>query len=179
MATTTVPISTTQRKRWLLRTFGVFLVVILLASAAVAAWFYSVARSALPQIDGTMVLPRLSGKVTVTRDVRGIPTIDAASLADLFLAQGYVTAEDRPWQMRSRRFSDLNSCNMIARNGSSAYDRLHSTPWKLACPRATGPISKPMHVELMPSLTRIAIPCHWNSAFSATRPGPGRSKIVF
>ena len=106
MATTTVPVSTTQRKRWLLRTFGVFLVVILLASAAVAAWFYSVARSALPQIDGTMVLPGLSGKVTVTRDVRGIPTIDAASLADLFLAQGYVTAEDRLWQMDIiRRFA--------------------------------------------------------------------------
>ena len=106
MATTTVPVTTPQRKRWLLRTFGIFLVVILLTAAAIAAWFYLTARSALPQVDGTIGLPGLSGKVTVTRDLRGMPTIEAASLEDLFLAQGYVTAQDRLWQMDiMRRFA--------------------------------------------------------------------------
>ena len=40
------------------------------------------------------------------RDGHGVPTIDAANLDDLFFAQGYVTAQDRLWQMdMMRRFA--------------------------------------------------------------------------
>lgn len=41
----------------------------------------------------------LSTPVTVRRDDRGIPYIDAANDADLYFVQGYVTAGDRLWQM--------------------------------------------------------------------------------
>ncbi|MEP6847704.1 MAG: penicillin acylase family protein, partial [Acidobacteriota bacterium] len=41
----------------------------------------------------------LKEQVTVKRDVRGIPYISAANDADLYFAQGYVTASDRLWQM--------------------------------------------------------------------------------
>jgi penicillin G amidase len=41
----------------------------------------------------------LQAKVTVRRDARGIPYIEAASEADLYFAQGFVTAQDRLWQM--------------------------------------------------------------------------------
>ncbi|MFZ0999344.1 MAG: penicillin acylase family protein, partial [Candidatus Sulfotelmatobacter sp.] len=42
----------------------------------------------------------------VTRDSHGVPAIEAATLDDLFLAQGYVTAQDRLWQMDiMRRFA--------------------------------------------------------------------------
>ncbi len=41
----------------------------------------------------------LKAEVTVRRDGRGIPYIDARSDADLYFAQGYVTASDRLWQM--------------------------------------------------------------------------------
>ncbi len=44
-------------------------------------------------------IPGLKGRVTVHRDDRGIPHITAQSEADLFLAQGYITASDRLWQM--------------------------------------------------------------------------------
>jgi penicillin amidase len=44
--------------------------------------------------------------VKVTRDSHGVPAIEAATLEDLFLAQGYVTAQDRLWQMDiMRRFA--------------------------------------------------------------------------
>ncbi len=43
--------------------------------------------------------PGLKGEVTVRRDERGIPYIEARSDADLYFAQGYVTAGDRLWQM--------------------------------------------------------------------------------
>lgn len=62
-------------------------------------WLRSAARAALPTLDGTLQLPGLSAPVLVRRDTHGIPHIQAASQADLFFAQGYVTAQDRLWQM--------------------------------------------------------------------------------
>ncbi len=41
----------------------------------------------------------LKETVTVRRDARSIPYIEAASDADLYFVQGYVTAKDRLWQM--------------------------------------------------------------------------------
>lgn len=41
----------------------------------------------------------LKAPVTVRRDERGIPYIEAASDHDLYFAQGYITASDRLWQM--------------------------------------------------------------------------------
>ena len=41
----------------------------------------------------------LKDKVTVRRDNRAIPYIEAGNDADLYFAQGYVTASDRLWQM--------------------------------------------------------------------------------
>ena len=35
----------------------------------------------------------------MVRDTHGVPHITAAKLEDLFFAQGYVTAQDRLWQM--------------------------------------------------------------------------------
>lgn len=47
----------------------------------------------------TLKLAGLKEKVTVRRDERGIPYIEATNEADLYFAQGYVTASDRLWQM--------------------------------------------------------------------------------
>ena len=63
------------------------------------AWFLSIARSALPELDGPLAVSGLSAPVSVTRDMHGVPTIEAANLDDLFFAQGYVTAQDRLFQM--------------------------------------------------------------------------------
>ena len=45
------------------------------------------------------ILTGLKDEVSVRRDGRGIPYIDAKNDADLYFAQGYVTASDRLWQM--------------------------------------------------------------------------------
>src|SRR5437763_6062350 len=47
----------------------------------------------------TLSLAGLHDKVTVRRDERGIPYIEAANDSDLYFAQGYVTASDRLFQM--------------------------------------------------------------------------------
>jgi len=70
------------------------------------AWIYWRAHACLPQLDGTIRLPGLKGTVEVFRDARGVPHIRAGSLEDLVFAQGYVTAQDRLWQMDlSRRIA--------------------------------------------------------------------------
>ena len=45
------------------------------------------------------ILTGLKNEVSVRRDDRGIPYIEAKNDADLYFAQGYVTASDRLWQM--------------------------------------------------------------------------------
>jgi penicillin amidase len=60
----------------------------------------------------------LQQKVVVTRDAHGVPTIDAASLRDLFFAQGYVTAQDRLWQMDiMKRFATGRLAEVFGRDG--------------------------------------------------------------
>jgi penicillin amidase len=73
--------------------------------ALAGGWAYMTVRSALPQLDGTLRVEGLAAAVKVTRDSHGVPAIEASTLEDLFLAQGYVTAQDRLWQMDiMRRF---------------------------------------------------------------------------
>ncbi len=90
----------------ILRVVAFVLSLILLAVLGLSGWFYSMARSALPQLDGRLRLTGLTATVKVIRDGHGAPTIDAANFNDLFFAQGYVTAQDRLFQMDGmRRFA--------------------------------------------------------------------------
>ena len=70
-------------------------VVIILA----AGFIYVRIRQAWPQTQGALRLAGLHQPVTVIRDPRGIPHIYAQDSHDLFMAQGYVHAQDRFWQM--------------------------------------------------------------------------------
>jgi penicillin amidase len=56
-------------------------------------------RRSYPQIEGTLSIPGLSGEVEIIRDSLGIPHIYASNETDLFMAQGYVHAQDRFFQM--------------------------------------------------------------------------------
>ena len=68
-----------------------------------AYWSVSTVRASLPQTTGSITLDGLSGPVDVQRDSYGIPQIYASSDADLFMAQGYVQAQDRFYEMDVRR----------------------------------------------------------------------------
>lgn len=74
-----------------------------LASAGGIVWLRGAAKAALPQLDGDLRAAGLSAPATVRRDAHGVPHIDAANEQDLFFAQGYVTAQDRLWQMDAYR----------------------------------------------------------------------------
>jgi penicillin amidase len=82
------------------------LLILAMLTAGAVSYGYFVARAALPQLDGTLRVKGLSAAVKVTRDGHGVPAIEAATLEDLFFAQGFVTAQDRLWQMDiMRRFA--------------------------------------------------------------------------
>jgi penicillin amidase len=76
---------------------------LLLVAAVGMAWLRSAAKAALPKLDGDVHLAGLAAPVTVRRDAHGVPHIEAATQEDLFVAQGYVTAQDRLWQMDALR----------------------------------------------------------------------------
>lgn len=57
------------------------------------------ARTALSQIEGDIRLPGLIEPVEVLRDRWGVPHIYAKNSHDLFLAQGFVAAQDRLFQL--------------------------------------------------------------------------------
>ncbi|RLP70844.1 penicillin acylase family protein [Mycetocola manganoxydans] len=78
---------------------GVFVVVVLVGGG-IGVW--TVQRS-FPQLSGELTVPGLKNTVTVQRDDAGIPMIEADSATDLFMAQGFVHAQDRFWEMDFRR----------------------------------------------------------------------------
>src|SRR6266851_3530426 len=104
MAITTLSPAASSRSSFRIwRALGVFGLAFVVISAAGIAWLLTIARSALPELDGPLPVEGLTARVTVTRDAHGVPAIEARSLDDLFFAQGYVTAQDRLWQMDAMR----------------------------------------------------------------------------
>jgi penicillin amidase len=62
-------------------------------------------KGSLPKYAGSLRLAGLVDKVKVCWEAHGIPRVYAANEEDLFLAQGYLHAQERLWQMdMSRRF---------------------------------------------------------------------------
>ena len=83
----------------------VLLVAVLLVMAVVGAGILaiSVVRQSFPETGGRLEIEGLTSSVTVNRDERGIPTIYADNSKDLFRAQGFVSAQDRFFEMDLRR----------------------------------------------------------------------------
>jgi penicillin G amidase len=105
MATTTVAAPPSRRTflRRLFRIIFALALLLLIAGTLAFFWFYHAARSSMAQLDGSIALSGLKAPVAVLRDAHGVPHLTAANLEDLFFAQGYVTAQDRLWQMDMTR----------------------------------------------------------------------------
>jgi penicillin amidase len=106
-----------------LRFLGWLALTLLLVCAAGVAWLYSIARSALPDLDGAVPVPGISAPVSVGRDNHGVPTIEAATLDDLFFAQGYITAQDRLFQMDLLRRAASGDLSEIVGDVALQHDR--------------------------------------------------------
>ena len=74
-------------------------------SALLAPIVRALDKPSLPKHEGDLVLPGLHHGVEVYWEAHGVPHVLAADEHDLFLAQGYLHAQERLWQMdMTRRF---------------------------------------------------------------------------
>ncbi len=89
-------------KKWLKIISGVILFVLIIG-ITVTFLSYRLLKKSLPQTSGEIHLTILDDSVKVYRDKYGVPHIFAKNELDLFRAAGYVTAQDRLWQMDFNR----------------------------------------------------------------------------
>src|SRR5579864_1611552 len=82
-----------------LKAAAIGLAILIVALAATVAWLI---RSPLPKINGTLAVAGIQAPVTIRRDTRGIPHIEAITEPDLFFGEGFACAQDRLWQMDLR-----------------------------------------------------------------------------
>lgn len=78
-----------------LKYINLSIAVLLALGLAAVYWF---AFRPLPKTSGQMDAP-IAGRATLSRDAIGVAHISAASWQDAIFLQGYVTAQDRLWQM--------------------------------------------------------------------------------
>jgi penicillin amidase len=71
---------------------------------------------------GTLNLPGLSGPVTVLRDEKGMAYIYAGSAEDAIMAQGFITAQDRLFQMELTRLFACGRISELAGAQGRAHD---------------------------------------------------------
>ena len=86
-------------------------------------------QSGLTQLTApaSLKITGLQDRVTVRRDERGIPYIQAANDHDLYFAQGYVTASDRLWQMDVFRRNARGELAEIFGSTALEEDKRHRT----------------------------------------------------
>ncbi len=76
-----------------------FLLLVIVVFIAALFMVSGIKNGALPQYSGDISIIGLSSDVTVYRDERGMPHIYAVNEHDLYFTTGYVTAQERLWQM--------------------------------------------------------------------------------
>lgn len=82
-------------KKWFVRVVVILLIVVIVVSGF-GAWYVT---RPFAQVSGNLKVAGLIAPVTVIRDGRGVPQIYAENEHDLFFAQGYITSQDRLWQI--------------------------------------------------------------------------------
>ena len=129
--------------KFLLYVLLILLVVGLAGFFAARHYFAKAMAENLPQLDGELTVYGLSAPVTVQRDARGVPHIKASSMDDLIFAQGFVTAQDRLWQMDLLRRHASGELAAILGRPAIGHDRLQRIlQLREAADRATAALPK-------------------------------------
>jgi len=105
-----------MKKRWWIRW-----VPGILFAGCIAGYFY-LSNANLYQTDGQVKLQGLSAPAKVIRDEKGMPYIFAENLLDLIKVQGYVTAQDRLFQMHLTRLFAEGRLTELAGEKARALD---------------------------------------------------------
>ena len=113
-------------RRVLLGVTGFLLVLLVVAGLAAAVMI----RRPFPKTEGVIRLPGLQEEVHVYRDALGVPHIYASTEHDLFMAQGYVHAQDRFWQMEFwRHVSSGRISEIVGETGVNTDKFIRTMGW--------------------------------------------------
>ncbi|KON88458.1 beta-lactam antibiotic acylase [Sporosarcina globispora] len=93
-----IEIQLRPKSKWKKYSLWTIAIILVLLAAAFFMMFGYLSRS-LPNTEGEIKIGSIAAQVNVNRDGNGVPHIIAANERDLFIAQGYVQAQDRLFQM--------------------------------------------------------------------------------
>jgi penicillin amidase len=123
-----------------------FVVVIVVVAAVVAI---SLARRPFPTTSGEISIPGLQGSVSVMRDGQGVPQIYADTTHDLFMAQGFVAAQDRFFEMDVRRHITAGRLSeMVGEDGLDADKVIRTMGWRRVAEQEL-PLLKPQTRQIL------------------------------
>jgi penicillin amidase len=89
--------------------------------------FYIFFRLSVPDYQGTIKIAGLTSEVEVRTDEHGIPHIFAKNNADLFFAQGYITARERMFQMDLTRLAGRGELSTLFGDKTIKTDKYFKT----------------------------------------------------
>ncbi|WP_036688815.1 penicillin acylase family protein [Paucisalibacillus globulus] len=96
---------------------GILLIICVIAVVFVNGYI----NKSLPQVEGTIQVPGLQEEVIVTTDEHGTPHIRATNDQDLYMAQGYMQAQNRMFQMELSRRQASGTLSEVV--GAAAVDQ--------------------------------------------------------
>jgi len=107
-----------------MKIFRYLIVIIVITFFFLVGIYFYISRHFSPTLEGEIKLNGLRQPVTVVRDRYGIPRIKAQNRKDLFLAYGYVVAQDRLFQMDLLRRTGNGELSEIFGEGTLDVDKL-------------------------------------------------------
>lgn len=124
---TDAPFSKPIRPRKL-RRIGLYAIITLCLLLGVGGSYayYSIAKS-LPVTRGEIKMGGLEQAVSVYRDASGVPHIIASTPHDLYMAQGFITAQDRLFQMDLSRRQASGQLSEVIGNKALSRDKFFRT----------------------------------------------------
>ena len=152
--------------KWLKRILGLVFILVVAAAIAVVVLINPFGASPLNTYtkSGQLSLDGLKAPVTVHRDEKGMAYIYALDLGDLSMAQGFVTAQDRLFQMElTKLFASGRISELVGEKARDLDIRMRTLGFHRYARK---------HAELLCDKTRMLIQKYVNgvNAFITTRP---------
>lgn len=109
----------------------VLLAFVCLGSMRFGLPVHSAPQTTAPQSIQSIQIKGIQSRITIHRDERGIPYVEAQNDDDLYFGQGYATAQDRLWQMDLFRRTARGELAEVLGAGPNNFaldqDKLHRT----------------------------------------------------
>lgn len=113
----------TKKKKNIIGAVGTCIMLLIVGCSAV----YYILTKSLPQTEGSLRVRGLSAEVLVYRDEIGVPHVVAQNEYDLYFAAGFVTAQDRLWQMDMMRRYGEGKLSEVLGSSTITIDKLMKT----------------------------------------------------